>query len=253
MVPAQPAATIILLRDRASGPEVFMLRRHSGASFMAKAYVFPGGALEPNDESFPPNLLDDPGTEHVALKVAAIRETFEECGVLLALDEAGSHPTSAGLAAMGAAEARARLNARHDDWDWSQWVAENGLTLQVHELGFQSWWITPAAEPKRFDTRFFVAAIPPEQDARHDDIETTHSAWIRPAAALVAAERREAWIVPPTQRNLQALLAFESAEAAVAAARATPDPDPIMPVMERRSDGVYVTHESFEPMWGREL
>jgi 8-oxo-dGTP pyrophosphatase MutT (NUDIX family) len=253
MVPAQPAATIILLRDRASGLEVFMLRRHSEASFMAEAYVFPGGRLEPSDESFPPDLLDEPGTEHVALKVAAIRETFEECGVLLALDRAGRYPTSADLDAMGAATARARLNDRTDGWNWSEWVAENGLTLQVHELGFQSWWITPAAEPKRFDTRFFVAAVPLEQDARHDDIETTHSAWIRPAAALIAAERRDAWIVPPTQKNLQALLAFETAAAAVAVARATPDPDPIMPVMERRPDGMYVTHESFEPIWGREL
>lgn len=245
MTPPEPAATVILLRTRQPGLEVFMVRRHAGASFMAGAYVFPGGKLEPADISFPRELLDDPATDDAELKVAAIRETFEECGVLLAHTRAGRFPTSTELEAMGSEEARARLNDRSDDWDWSEWVAANNLTLQVDRLGFLSWWITPKQEPRRFDTRFYVAAVPAEQDARHDDLETTHSAWIRPADALAVADRREALVFPPTRRNLQSLLGFGTAEEAVAAARESADPAPIMPVLEFREDGVFVVHESF--------
>ncbi len=229
-----------------------MLRRHGGASFMAGAYVFPGGKLEGHDQSFPSNLLDEGGTDDAGLKVAAIRETFEECGVLLALDRNGRHPTSAELESMGAEAARARLNDRSDPWDWSEWVARHQLTLQAHELGFQSWWITPAVEPKRFDTRFYAAAVPAEQDARHDNVETTHSAWIRPSDAIAIADRGDALIVPPTRKNLEALLPFDTALDVVAAAQGSPDPIPIMPVLERRDDGIYVTHESFDPVWARE-
>lgn len=219
---------------------------------MADAYVFPGGSLEPMDESFPPHLVDRVDAPDLDLRVAAIRETFEECGVLLATDSDGRHPTAARLRSMGADEARGRLNDLGDDWDWSEWVAHHDLTLEVSKLGFQARWITPVVEPRRFDTRFYVAAVPREQDARHDGVEATDSAWIRPEAAMAAAHRREALIVPPTLKNLEALLGFGTAEELVAAAHASPDPTPIMPTMVFREDGVWVTHESFEPMWGRE-
>lgn len=222
-----------------------MVRRHAGASFMAGAYVFPGGKLEASDIAFPPVLLDDPSTGDLALKVAAVRETFEECGVLLAHTSSGRFPTSTELVAMESARARDRLNDRSDDWDWSEWIGTNGLTLQVARFGFLSWWITPKQEPRRFDTRFYVAAVPVEQDARHDDMETTHSAWIRPADALAIADRREALVFPPTRRNLQSLLEFDTADEAVAAIRESIDPSPIMPDLVVREDGVFVIHESF--------
>jgi 8-oxo-dGTP pyrophosphatase MutT (NUDIX family) len=242
--PAVDAATIILLRDGSDGPEVFMLRRHAGASFMAGAWVFPGGRLEPTDSTVPTHLVDDPSAADLALRIAAVRETFEESGVLLGRLPDGRHPSPTDLAEMGAEAARARLNDRGDAWDWAEWLDAHDVVLEAGSLGFTSWWITPEAEPKRFDTRFYVAAVPAEQDARHDDIETSHSVWVTPADALAAADRGEALVVPPTRKNLEALLRFRSAAAAIDHARGTPDPDPILPVVERRGDEVWVTHPS---------
>ncbi|NND84504.1 MAG: NUDIX domain-containing protein [Acidimicrobiia bacterium] len=238
------AATIVLLRDGDEGPEAFMLRRHAGASFMAGAWVFPGGKLESFDAAIPHDLVDDPDAPDLALRVAAARETFEEAGILLGRLPDGRHPTVDDLIAMDSEAARDRLNDRDDQWDWSEWLEAHGVVLEIGALGFASWWITPEAEPKRFDTRFYLAAVPPEQDARHDDVETSHSVWTTPAAALAAAQRGEAMVVPPTRKNLEALLSFPSVDAAIDHARSTPDPEPILPVVERRGDETWVTHPS---------
>lgn len=219
-----------------------MLRRHAGASFMAGAWVFPGGKLEEADGRIPGHLVDDPAAPDLAVRVAAVRETFEEAGVLLGRLPDGRHPTIADLDAMGAARAQARLNDRADAWDWSVWLDDHDLVLEVGALGFASWWITPEAEPKRFDTRFYVAAVPPEQDARHDDVEASHSMWTTPEAALEASRRGDALVVPPTRRNLEELAAFGSARAAIDHARTTPDPTPILPVVEERGTQTWVTH-----------
>ncbi|HEX6835591.1 MAG TPA: NUDIX domain-containing protein [Polyangia bacterium] len=158
----RPAATVVLLRDAAGGPEVLMVRRHRGSSFMADAYVFPGGRVEPSD-----------GEGEAAFAVAAARELAEEAAIVV-----------------------------------------DAATLVPFAR-----WITPSAEGKRFDARFFVAAAPPDQVARHDSVETVDSLWATPADVLARYERGELKLPPPTIRNLEELAAHVTVDAALAWAR----------------------------------
>ncbi len=162
--PAQPrpAATVVLLQPGTRGPEVLMVRRHRGSSFMADAYVFPGGRVEPED-----------GEGEAAFAVGAARELREEAGIAI---------EPAALVAF----------AR---------------------------WVTPSAEGKRFDARFFVAAAPVGQVARHDTVETVDHLWATPADVLARYERGELKLPPPTIRNLEDLAPHATVEAALAWAR----------------------------------
>jgi 8-oxo-dGTP pyrophosphatase MutT (NUDIX family) len=155
----RPAATVVLLRPGAAGPEVLMVRRHRGSSFMADAYVFPGGRVEPSD-----------GEGDAAFAVAAARELAEEAG----------------------------------------------LTVDPASLVPFAHWVTPSAEGKRFDARFFLGAAPPGQTARHDTVETVDHLWARPAEVLQRYERGELKLPPPTIRNLEDLAQHATVEAAIA-------------------------------------
>ncbi len=246
--PALDAATVILLRDTPDGPEVFLQRRGAGAAFMAGAYVFPGGVVDDTDRGMPPELVDDPDADLLPLRVAAVRELFEEAGVLLATrngvlvdDEFVTGPSATAV--------RRRLHDRADRYDWRPWLAEQGLVLATDPLALTSRWVTPVVEPRRFDTWFFAVEAPTTQDADHDDVEMTDSVWARPADALAAAEAGEVFMVPPTRRNLAALAAFDRAADAVAAAGGPTAPEPILPVIRQDDDGsVWVTHPTFEPI-----
>jgi 8-oxo-dGTP pyrophosphatase MutT (NUDIX family) len=156
------AATVVVLRDGADGPEVLMVRRTRGASFMADAYVFPGGRLEPED-----------GTGDAAWAAAAARELREEAGVA---------------------------------------VDSSALCLFAH-------WITPSAEPKRFDARFFVVALPPGQVATHDAVETVDHLWETARGLLGRYERGELKLPPPTLRTLEELAPHPTVEAVLSWAR----------------------------------
>lgn len=159
----RPAATVVVLRDGTDGPEVLMVRRTRGASFMADAWVFPGGRVDAADGSGPE-----------AFARAAARELAEEAGVTIAPSE---------------------------------------LVEFAH-------WITPSAEPKRFDARFFVTRMPPGQEARHDAVEAVASLWATPGQVLERNARGELLLPPPTLCNLEDLSAHASTEAALAWARA---------------------------------
>lgn len=212
-IPVKPAATVMLLRDTAEGLEVFMLRRTVSAAFAGGMYVFPGGKVDPAD-----------GEGDEAYVVAAIRECFEECGVLLAIDADGrmvddGHPV---------------LEHRHDVHDGSvdmrALAAEHGLQLDVDALPWVAHWITPKGETaRRFDTRFFAAASPVGQSSYHDDSETVASMWVRPADALVRHAAGELQLMPPTIVNLQFLQAHDDVASAMAAARAVGTPPCILP------------------------
>ena len=215
----------MLLRHEAGALEVFMLRRTNAAAFAGGMYVFPGGRVDPAD-----------GDGDEAYVVAAIRECFEECGVLLAADAQGGtvvdgHPV---------------LEHRHDVHDGSvdmrMLAAEHGLALSVDRLVWVSHWITPKGEAaRRFDTRFFVAACPPGQRSHHDDSETVASMWVRPADALAAFERGELQLMPPTVANLEFLSAHHTVDDAIAAARTIGVPPAILPkvsVVDGRFMGV---------------
>lgn len=231
--PPRDAASVVLLRDSAAGPQALLLRRHTQSAVLGGAYVFPGGKLERGDSSPATQArLDAPvAALHAALGeaalppdmaaglfVAALREAFEESGVLLAT-RAGQPLEPAtrqqALAAVRAGKPFATLLAQHD---WQ---------LDTHALAPWSRWITPrrpAMMNRRFDTRFFLAAVPDAQEAQQDDHEVTEARWLTPRAAL--AEYREGRIdmAPPQILSLLHLSSYGSVAAALADARTRPPP-----------------------------
>jgi 8-oxo-dGTP pyrophosphatase MutT (NUDIX family) len=212
-IPVKPAATVMLLRDAPGGLEVFVLRRTTNAAFAGGMYVFPGGKVDDAD-----------GEGHEGYVVAAIRECYEEAGVLLAVDDAGAM----------VADGHPALDHRHAVHDGTVDVgalaAEHGLRLTTDRLPWVSHWITPKGETaRRFDTRFFAAAMPPGQTSHHDDNETIASMWVQPSAALARAAAGELVMLPPTVANLEFLAAHDTVESAMTAARAIGTPPCILP------------------------
>ncbi|HVE53352.1 MAG TPA: NUDIX hydrolase [Ramlibacter sp.] len=224
--PAAASATVVLLRDGVRGLEVFLLRRHAQSDVLAGAYVFPGGKLDAEDAGWAERLDRSPGQLHALLGepelspdqaaglfVAAIREVFEETGVLFA-----------DLAPQEAARAWAELRSgpRFDEL-----LSPLGTTLTASALLPWSRWVTPTISSvvrKRFDTRFFVAAPPSGQHPRHDDHEATESLWLPPREAL-----RQYWeggieLAPPQIMSLAHLARHASVADVFAAARARKPP-----------------------------
>jgi len=211
-VQARDAATVLLLRDEGDRLEVFLVKRNTVVDFMAGAHVFPGGKVDAADSDA--NLVArltgarEPSTAP-ELYIAAIRETFEEAGVLLSCD----------LGASALDEARQGL-ARKDSF--GSILDKAGASLDAGLIVPWTRWVTPEASPKRFDARFFLAAAPAEQLARHDDYETTESVWIAPAKALEHVLRGEMMIAPATYKCLAVLATYRTLADAFASARANP-------------------------------
>jgi len=210
---AIPAATILLLRD-APAFEVAMVTRHKNVSFAGGAMVFPGGRIDPGDapdrwRARADGLNADPGL--AAGQVAAIREAFEECGVLLAR-RAGDEAFLDAATATRLDPWRAASEA--DDARFLDMIVEEGLRLACDALFLFAHWIGPKGLHKRFDTLFFAAPTPPGQAIRQDGVEATEAVWTRPDAALDAAERGERKVIFPTARNLELLALSESIAAA---------------------------------------
>jgi 8-oxo-dGTP pyrophosphatase MutT (NUDIX family) len=234
-VPARPASTILLVRDGPGGVEVFMERRHDRSGFVAGAHVFPGGRVDPGDALDPARCagLDDAAASRrlgvasggLAFYVAAVRECFEEAGVLLAYDRRGalldfSDP------AVEARFAALRLQLNAGALPLPALVEREDLRLATDRIAYWSHWITPEGEPRRFDTRFFITEAPPGQAGTHDDHELTSSDWVAPGEALARAARGEWTMILPTLATLQALARHSRAAAAVAWAAAQPLPLP---------------------------
>jgi 8-oxo-dGTP pyrophosphatase MutT (NUDIX family) len=221
----------MLVRDGAHGIEVFMLRRNLQSDFVGGAYVFPGGAVDDHDRHA--NLdpvcrgrSDAEASAHLGIDrgglaywVAAIRECFEEAGVLLAYDGSGDvirldDPTT---------EARFVEHRRAVDSGARRLVEVcegEHLELAVDRMYYFSHWITPEGAPRRYDTRFFVAAAPEAQEPLHDDHEVIANVWIRPVDALERHRAGQFDLIFPTYRSLQALERFERAADVLAAAAA---------------------------------
>ncbi len=218
-----PASTVLLLRDGPHGLEVFMVVRHHQIDFAAGAMVFPGGKLHADDQQ--PEVrrrcdgaegLDDDG---LAFRVAAIREGFEECGVLLARPEGAQRLITAGEAARLEAD---RRRLEQGEVAIADFLARARLRLACDLLLPFAHWITPVVMPKRFDTHFFLAAAPADQLAAHDGGESVDSVWVRPQDALAAAERGDRTIIFPTKLNLMKLAESASVAEAFERARRTP-------------------------------
>jgi 8-oxo-dGTP pyrophosphatase MutT (NUDIX family) len=236
-VPAVASATILLLRERSRDLEVFMVQRHREVEFAQGALVFPGGKVDPTDRD--PELRErctgaPACDEALALRVAAIRETFEESGILLA------RPSISGELLSG--EQLRGIESRHRDaLNRKQIVLREMIDAEHLELACDlltpfAHWITPEFMPKRFDTHFFLVAAPPDQVALHDGSESVDSTWISPAAALRDADAGRYTIVFPTRLNLIKLARSQRVEDALSAARAEKIVT-VMPRVERTEAG----------------
>lgn len=223
-----------------------MLERHLRSDFAGGAYVFPGGTLDDADAEattdafarWPRDLLEQMGESDEgfarALAICGIRETFEESGVLLARTR---DEQTVVLDEVGWPKMRAALAAR--EVTAAQMAGETGVRFAVDLLRFWARWVTPEFAPKRYDTRFFIAFIPPGQTPLHDDVETTASRWITPADALEQARAGKFSIIFPTRKILESLSAFGSAAALYDAAvdRAT---TPIMPTIVTEGEKIFI-------------
>lgn len=221
-VALRPAATLVLVRDSAQGMEVFMMQRTHQAAFVPGGYVFPGGALDASDAGIGFNTccpgIDDGSACRIlnleqgglAYWVAAIRECFEESGLLLAYGSDGkpidpADPRTAELSAL-----RERVAA--GDLPFEELCRMHKLTPALDRLSYFGHWITPMGAPRRFDTRFFVAVAPEGQIASHDNSETIAHAWMRPADALERHHAGEMDMMFATVSTIESLARFDNTD-----------------------------------------
>ena len=215
--PISPAATILLLRDAPSF-EVLMVKRHHQIDFAAGALVFPGGKTHQgdNDQDWENQVTGwaDREPHKRGLRIAAIREAYEETGILLA-----RHPDGAAFRGDERAGA-ARAEIAADRRAFLDLARELDLRLELDALTVFARWITPPLTPKRFDTWFYVAVAPPDQLALCDGWETVDAEWIEPGEALRLGELGERKVIFPTRMNLRLLAEATGAADAIARAAA---------------------------------
>lgn len=229
----RPASTVLLVRDSAEGMEVFMVVRHHQIDFASGALVFPGGSLDKDDYLIaadparcgPTMEMDEKSR---AFRVAAVRETFEECGVLLARPRGSK-------ALVDGARAEAITKAGQGKV-FSEMLAAEDLELALDLLVPYAHWITPTVLPKRFDTHFFIVTAPADQLALHDGSESVDSVWINPAMALEGAKAGKYTMVFATRLNVEMLGRQNDVAAALEAAR-TRKIVTVMPDVTRGADG----------------
>lgn len=234
--PTRPAATAVLVRESDAGPELLLLKRLRSAGFVPGAWVFPGGRVDEADAV--PDLLalveDVPRGPDAPFWLAAIREVFEETGVLLA--------RTAGGGPLPHTDAEAEL--RH----WRNALLDGAATLldvmrgldavpDVGSMVYCSHWITPVAEPRRYDTRFFLAEQPPEAAASVDPREMSDALWLTPHDALEAFQAGRLPMVFPTVKTIQRLAEYNTVPAMLGAFQAG-DVPPTLPRLVRTREGV---------------
>lgn len=243
-MPPRRAATVMVLRDRADGrgPDVHLLRRRVSMAFAGGVYAFPGGGVDPRDEGAPragagdwgARLgLDAPAAQ--AVVCAAVRETFEETGVLLAGPPGGQ--VVADTTGPDWEADRAALVAH--ELAFADFLDRRGLYLHGDLLRACGRWITPEFEERRYDTWFFLAALPEGQRARDVSGEADRTAWMPAADAVAGYDRGELTMLPPTITMLRALLPYGSAAEALAGA-ARSDLSPVMADATVGADGSVV-------------
>lgn len=226
-VTPRDAATVILLRqpnEGARGFEVLMVLRNSRSAFVPSSYVFPGGRVEEEDclrdmeclcsESDLPRVrrtLEDvsPQERGLGIWIAAVRETFEEVGLLFARREDGSF-FSPDQSDTGRSFRVYREAMSGGEISFEEMLRREGLTLALDRLHYFSHWITPELSPIRYDTRFFVAETPPGQEALHDGDELTRHVWVTPEEALDGYREQRFHMVVPTIVTLEELSRFET-------------------------------------------
>lgn len=266
-VPIQPAATVMLVDDRPD-LQVFMMERHADTVFGGGMWVFPGGRVDQEDhpEAFQAISIHRSDEEAsrlmnldsggLAYYVAAIREAFEEAGILLALDRNTHEPLDLTNAATAA-----RFKAHQDDINDSnrnfiEIMKEENLILDAGEMHYIARWVTPTGPPRRFDARFFITRSPRWQTPIHDERELVHSRWLSPHEILERSESGDMVLMSPTLRMVRSLVQFNSSDEVIAAAsanqsderaRVTPDREIVLP----GEPGYETASEDIETGWIR--
>lgn len=226
--PAEPrnAATVALLRSGTSGVEVYLLRRHTEMAFAAGMSVFPGGGVDERDFDAsvgwagpaPAEWARQLGVEESlarALVCAAVRETFEECGVLLAGPDEST--VAADVTSPGWEADRSALEAR--ELSLTELLTRRGLVIRADLLGVWGAWLTPVFEPRRYRTWFFVAELPVGQVTRDVSTESDHVTWLPAAAAVASADAWERFLLPPTYLSCLEIARYADPDAVLAASR----------------------------------
>jgi 8-oxo-dGTP pyrophosphatase MutT (NUDIX family) len=250
--PAEPrdAATVVLLRAAADdGVEVYLLRRHLGMDFAGGMYVFPGGGVDRRDEDSGIGWVGPPAAEWArrlgcpeslarALVCAAVRETFEESGVLLA------GPTPDGVVADTTGEdwERDRRALVDRELSLAGFLRRRGLLLRSDLLAAWTHWITPEFEPRRYDTRFFVAALPEGQVTRDVSTESDRVGWMRPHDAIASVDDGRMQMLPPTYVTVQDMAALRGPQEALQVAPGR-EIRPIQPTLRYDDTGAFLSVE----------
>lgn len=247
--PAEPrdAATVVLIRRGDRGPELYLLRRQVSMDFAGGMCVFPGGGVDPRDFDHavawagpsPAEWAERLGTDEAkarALVCAAVRETFEESGVLLAGESADS--VVADTTGDDWEADRVALEAR--ELSLTEFLDRRGLVLRTDLLGAWSGWLTPIFEPKRYRTWFFVAELPEGQRTRDVSSESDHVVWLPAIAAAEQAEAREILMLPPTYITSLDIARFDDPDAVIAEA-ADRRVEMFCPAVEPEGDGFTLT------------
>jgi recombination protein RecT len=232
---AKPAATIVLLRD-ADRMEVLLLKRHRSSGFVPGAYVFPGGRTDEDDGD--PALLERALNFREAGVAAhywfgAVREVFEETGVLLAKHDGEWVADAASSVELQ----QIRMNLLDEQITLQDALAECDCRIEFQDVVYFAHWITPEAEPRRYDTRFFLARLPHGREVRPDPREMTDALWLAPSEALERFAAGKLPMVFPTVRSLEQLVPFRTTTEALQAFRAR-DVEPVMPRLVRTETGV---------------
>jgi 8-oxo-dGTP pyrophosphatase MutT (NUDIX family) len=240
MVP-RPAATVTLVRDTPGGIEVLMMQRNYQSVFVPGAYVFPGGAVDRHDGSAEIAALctglDDTEASRklgihnggLAYWVAAIRESFEEAGILLACNDGGDIVTLDDSVRAQRFHAY-RERVEHGEHPLSEMLSDEGLKLPLQQITYFSHWITPVGSPRRYDTRFFIAAAPEAQKPLHDNRETIDHLWVRPAEALSLHKQKQFDMRTPTVHTLRLFAEHDKVASLIQRMQALGD----IPVIEPR-------------------
>lgn len=215
----RPAASAVILRDGPLGIETFMVVRHHQIDFASGALVFPGGKVEPEDGEIFRNhstkshsLSPDP-----SFWIAAIRETFEEAGLLLARQQ--GEPQLLGPELTRDLVETYRHPMIEGELTFGELLEREKLTPAIDLMEHFAHWITPVGPPRRFDTHFFLIAAPVRQTGAHDGLEATEGVWVEPRQAVADADAGRRILLPPTRLNLLKLAQFVSVQAAVDATR----------------------------------
>lgn len=250
-VPVRDASTVMLLRDGTDGLEVCLMQRNLESDFVGGAHVFPGGGIDDSDRTAAAaevcvGLSDAEASRRLgtdsgglAFWIAAIRESFEEAGVLLARHADGA-PLTLGDTSVARRFARHRRDVDSSRRSIAEIASEEDVRLDVGALHYFSRWVTPLGAHRRYDTRFFVALVPEGQDVAHDDHELIGTDWLTPTEALRRHGDGEIVMIFPTVRTLVALERFERSTDVVDHARSLSLVQPVLPTVTESDHGVRI-------------